>query len=34
MPFSDCASCPYWDSDFEICFNPGPFCPDPDEDDV
>lgn len=31
MPFHDCPQCEYWDSEFEVCFNPGPFCPDPDD---
>ena len=32
MPYRDCPQCEYWDADFEMCLNPGPFCPDPDEE--
>ena len=26
--FRDCFICLYWDDEFEMCMNPGLFCPD------
>lgn len=31
MIFDDCEFCPYYDPDFDMCFNPTAFCPDPDD---
>lgn len=34
MPFHDCPQCEYWDEEFEVCFNPGPFCPEPADEEL